>query len=342
MTKRNSVSNISPSYDTNRQVLGEIYPLDAPFNVIIDSSEACNFRCNYCFRYDRDKRNWSYAASCGIMNFELFKKVYDQIGQFPTDVKQISLSNHGEPLCNRDVPRMARYMRDNGYNGRISIHTNGSLLDKDYAVELGKAGLSRIVISIQGMNSEKYKTVCGANVNFGVLCRNIETLYDASRDSEYPIQIDVKIADVALKEGEEEEFYRVFSPMADRVFVENIVPIWKNSSVGSDKGINKFGEEFKEQKCCPLIFHTIVVTPDGDVYPCTQLLNDYCLGNISEITLKECWESKERVQMLENILKLDRPKMCDGCGILQNSIYVKEDMIDDYRCEILERLYKGD
>lgn len=339
MTNSNSVSNISPSYDTNRQVLGKIYPLDTPFNVIIDSSEACNFRCNYCFRYDTDKSNWSYAASCKIMDFGLFKQVYDQIGQFPTDVKQISLSNHGEPLCNRNVPDMVRYMRDNGYKGRISIHTNGSMLDKDYASELGKAGLSRIVISIQGMSSEKYKEVCGANVDFDRLCSNIETLYNASRDAEHRMQIDVKVADVALKEGEEEDFYRLFSPIADRVFVENIVPIWKNTPVGSDKGINKFGEEFKEQKCCPLVFHTIVVTPDGDIYPCTQLLNDYCLGNVRETTLKECWKSKERIQILKDILKLDRPKMCEGCGILQNSIYTKEDMIDSYREEILGRLH---
>ena len=34
---------------------------------------------------------------------------------------------------------------------------------------------------------------------------------------------------MALDEGEEEQFYKRFLPIADRVFVEQIVPIWKEA-----------------------------------------------------------------------------------------------------------------
>lgn len=337
MTEDSSLKNIKPSYDTNRQILGHIYPLNAPFNLIIDTSEACNFRCNYCFRSNPEKKDWSYAALQNLMSFDLFEKVVDQIGDF-SSIKQISLSNHGEPLCNRRVPAMARYLRDQGFAGRISIHTNGSLLDRDYAKELGDSGLSRIVISVQGLDSEKYSNVCDYAIDYDSFIDNIRILFETSRHADIRTEIDIKIADIALDEGEDEEFYKLFSPYADRVFIEHIVPIWKNVGTSDGDTVNKFGQSFLEQKCCPLAFHTIVVSPDGNVYPCTQLLNDHCLGNINEDRLFDLWNSDRRTDMLKKILLLNPPKMCENCFILQNSIYAKEDMIDDYRLEILNRL----
>lgn len=330
-------SKIKPSFDTNRQTLGKIYPLATPFNVILDASEACNFRCSYCFRSSSDKNDWGYARDGKLMERETFLMAFEQVMEFPELVRQISLSNHGEPLVNRDVPWMARYMRGHGYAGRISIHTNASLLDRDYAEELAVAGLSRIVISIQGLTGDKYREVCGAEVDFDRLLRAISTLHH--KRNAYTTEIDVKIADTSLAPGEETEFYSLFEPIADRVFVEKIVPIWKNVDAGGEAIVaNKFGEKFPLQKCCTLIFHTIVVAPNGDVYPCTQLLCPYRLGNIKESSLKHYWEGEERKNLLRNILTLSAPVMCDGCYIRQNSIYSEQDMIDDYREEILARM----
>ncbi|MBE6091610.1 MAG: radical SAM protein [Selenomonas ruminantium] len=329
-------SKIKPSFDTNRQILGKIYPLATPFNVILDASEACNFRCNYCFRSGSDKNGWGYAKDGKLMGRETFLSAFEQVMKFSEPVRQISLSNHGEPLVNRDVPWMVRYMREQGYRGRISIHTNASLLDEEYAEELARAGLSRIVISLQGLTGDKYKEVCGAEVDFDRLLRAISTVRQF-RDA-HITEIDVKIADTSLASGEKAEFYSLFEPIADRVFIEKIVPIWKNIGAGEAVATNKFGAKFPPQKCCTLIFHTIVVTPNGDVYPCTQLLCPYRLGNIRENTLKNYWDGDERRDLLRSILVLDAPAMCGGCYIRQNSIYSEQDMIDDYREEILARL----
>ena len=330
-------SKIKPSFDTNRQTLGKIYPLATPFNVILDASEACNFRCNYCFRSGSDKNGWGYAKDGKLMDRKTFLMAFEQVMEFPEPVRQISLSNHGEPLVNRGVPWMVRYMREQGYKGRISIHTNASLLDEEYAKELAGAGLSRIVISIQGLTRDKYREVCGSEVDFDRLLRAISNLYH-QRDA-HTTEIDVKIADTSLALGEEAEFYSLFEPIADRVFVEKIVPIWKNIDAGGEAiAANKFGKKFPLQECCTLIFHTIVVAPNGDVYPCTQLLCPYRLGNIKERTLKYYWASQERRDLLRSILSLSAPAMCEDCYIRQNSIYSEQDMIDDYRGEILARL----
>lgn len=333
------MGEIRPSFDSNRQVLGEIYPLDTPFNVIIDASEACNFKCSYCFRSDKDKTHWGYAKDNQIMQWDLFVKVVEQLNGFPQEVKQISLSCHGEPLVNRRLPDMVRHIKNNGIQSRVSIHTNASLLDETYVYDLADSNIDRIVVSLQGLSADKYYETCGVKIDYETFYRNLSLLYKIKKDT----QIDIKIANVALQEDEEKKFYEMYQPISDRVFVEQIVPIWKDVKIQdiSDSVQNKYGENFARQQCCPLIFHTIVIAPNGDVYPCTQLLTSHKLGNISEESVVECWNASQRIKLLMEQVELEQEALCKDCYILQNSIYTKEDMIDEYRYEILDRLQNG-
>lgn len=343
-SNRKMNAKIKPSYDEKRQILGKLLPLDTPFTVILDSSEICNFRCHYCFRSDPDKQNWAYAARQDLMSWDIFEKAFDQIMSFPHDVRQISVSHHGEPLMNQSLPMMVRYMREHGYTGRISMHTNGSRLNEKLAQEIGEAGFSRIIISLQGLNAEAYNKTCGYKLDFEGFLHSFEELYAAKQKAKKGTELFVKIARPALEGMDESRFYEMFEPVSDRMFVEEVVPIWKNNNEGEqddtrgDMVISKFGNHFPRQRCCRLIFDTIVVLPNGDIYPCTQLLGPEALGNIREKTLKDVWNGEERKQILKRILQLDSPKMCDGCYIRQNSVYAVEDMIDGYREEILQRI----
>lgn len=204
MTQRNE--KIKPSYDENRQVLGKIYPLSTPFTVILDSSEVCNFRCNYCFRGQDDKSKWGYAVDNKLMDDDIFHIAVEQIKDFPEMVKTISLSNHGEPLCNRNIPDMVRYIKNQGITSKISIHTNAAMLDEEYAKDLADSNIDRIVISLQGLKEAKYREICKAQINFDEFYHNIEVLYENKKNT----QICYKIMDSVLDKGEE-EFYRCFS-----------------------------------------------------------------------------------------------------------------------------------
>lgn len=329
--------NIQPSFDSNRQVLGKILPLDTPFTVIIDSSEACNFQCSYCFRADPNKENWGYAKHQELMQWGTFLKIVEQLKAFPQPIKQISLSHHGEPLCHKRLPEMVKYIKSQGITARISIHTNASLLKGTMLDELAECGIDRVVVSLQGLSSDKYKQVCGFTLNYGELVDSIATFYKKKKKN---TQLCVKIADVALLPEEHEIFYKTFSDKCDRMYVEKIVPIWMNRAQIGQKPVaeNKFGFKFEPQTCCPLIFHTIVVSPNGDVYPCTQLLTPHVLGNIHTSSLLELWNSEKRTALLKEQCHPQQPALCQNCYILQNCIFSKEDMIDSYREEIYNRL----
>ena len=332
--------NIKPSYDTNRVQLAEVLPLGTPFTVILDASEVCNFKCNYCFRSEKDVRAWGYAVENNVMGEEIFHTAVSQIQQFPDEVKQISLSHQGEPLTNRRLPEMVKYIKEKGIKSRVSIHTNGSLLTPQYVEELAESGIDRVIVSLQGLSEEKYQSVCGYQIDYKQFYQNLKYFYKIKKEN---TQLCIKIIDAALNEGEEESFYDMFSPIADRVFIEKVTPIWKEKEYShlekhSNLRFNKYGMGFAAQKVCPLIFHTIVVLPNGDVYPCTQLLQKEKLGNIQEQTLPEMWNGEMRKEMLRNQCRMCIPEICEDCGIRQNTIFTKEDMLDEYREEILSRL----
>lgn len=175
------MGEIKPSFDENRQVLGKILPLDTPFNVILDVSEVCNFKCNYCFRADKDKAHWGYAKDKQVMNWDIFSEAVRQLKEFPQEVKQISLSNHGEPLANRKLPDMVRYIKKQGIKSRVSIHTNASLLDKDYIMNLVDSNIDRVVISLQGLNSQKYYDICSVKIDYEKFYENICFFYQIKK-----------------------------------------------------------------------------------------------------------------------------------------------------------------
>lgn len=331
---------IKPSYNTERIALGEELPLDIPLSVILDVSERCNFRCKYCFRAGIKDENWDFAAANENMTMAVFNLAIKQLAEFPRKIKLVSLSGHGEPLCNPLLADMTQRLKESGVAEKIDIHTNASLLTEANVGDIAKAGFTRIIVSLQGLDSSTYERVCGTAIKWECFYNNLKLLYvNKSND----LKVHIKIADVALDvndySNEEKRFYNLFGAIADSVFIEKIVPIWKNSDV-SDVTKTKFHNSFGNVDYCPLVFYKIMVAPNGEIYPCTSLPPPISLGNIRRITLREAWNNRKRSDFLVEHLHLTRHKHmpCEGCFVPINSITSQMDIIDPYKSAILERL----
>ena len=68
---------------------------------------------------------------------------------------------------------MIKYAKDSGYVDRVDTTTNASLLTKDLSLKIINAGLDRINISIEGMNSKQYLDFSRAKLDFNKLVENI-------------------------------------------------------------------------------------------------------------------------------------------------------------------------
>ena len=327
-------NNIEKSFSKDRHVLGEEVPLTTPYTILIDISDTCNLKCNYCFRSDDRIKAEDYRHNT-LMNWETFTRVIDQICEFPEQIKRIALSHNGEPLCNMLLPQMIKYIKSKGLVGKTDIHTNGLLLNKEYIDKICEAGLDRMVISLQGLDDESYFKTCGVHIDFERFYRNIQYLFKKKKKTE----VHIKIVSEAL--NNENDFYEKFSPYADRVFVEHVVPLWngKEQECG-DFEKNKYGDYFEVQKCCPLLFYVINVLPDGTIYPCSHIRPPFKLNNVFDSSLIKEWNSKKRKDFLKDMLiygRFGNPN-CKGCYIPQNTVMTKEDSIDTYSKEILKRI----
>ena len=330
-----SYSNIIKSYSQDRNVLGKVLPLDTPYTVMVDISDRCNLRCNYCFRADESIVAEDYRKN-RLMEWETFEKVVEQMQQFPNQIKRIALSHHGEPLCNRKLPDMVTYIKKSGLTASTDIHTNALLLDESYIEALCESQIDRIVISLQGLDEENYLKVCGAHIDFDQFYHRLQYLYKTKTTT----QIHIKIVDVAVGD-QKDRFYEMFSPIADRVFIESVVPLWSGAyMMGEETETNKYGDIFKVQLCCPLIFYTINILPDGTIYPCSHIRPPFKLGNVKDTTLLNAWSSAQRKDFLKNMLTDGRFgfETCKDCYVPQNTVMTPGDSIDAYADEICARL----
>lgn len=329
------------SYNDERICLGKQLPLDTPLSIILDVSERCNFKCNYCFRSGQKDESWDYAAQNNLMTMKTFETAVDQLVDFPQKIKVASLSGHGEPLCNPHIAQMVRCLKESGRVERVEMHTNASLLTENNVNEIAKVGFSRVVVSLQGLDAITYARVCGVKINWDYFFHCLSLLY---RNKQKDLTIHIKISEAALNKedyaADEKRFYRLFGEIADSVFIETVTPLWKNIRLDVAETKNKFGQNHGEIHYCPIVFYKLWVAPDGEIYPCTALPPPLHLGNINDLSLMEAWTSAKRIDFLKDHLRFGchGNGFCTDCFVPMNTVTSEKDVIDTYQEDILKRL----
>lgn len=328
---------IQPSFQKERAHLKDVLPLSTPYLLHIDVSEVCNLKCNYCFR-SKGYTDYGFALRNDLMSTETFYNAVDQIAEFPEKIKKISLSGHGEPLCNRRLPEMIAYLKDK-IDTYVEIHTNAVLLDESYAIELIESGIDKIVISLQGLTSDKYKDVCGSTIDLERFLQCIKILYQKSVHTE----IYIKIVDVALETEMEYQFFEMVEGICHKAYIETAIDLWTDPK--SPKKIsaikNKFGEIIPYQESCSTSFYTLFIAPNGEIYPCINPLSPVCFGNVNKTSLIKIWNSESRNNFLKKQLKEGRDyiPVCRNCVITQNTIMSKDqDSLNGYREKVLKKM----
>ena len=162
----------------NRTKLETVIPLEKPFIIFVDPADICNFRCKFCPTGDRNLMQRTPGRNHGVMDWELYKKIIDDLDEFEGKVKVIRLYKDGEPLLNPRFADMVRYAKASGKCDRVDTTTNASLLTHNICDDIIEAGLDRINISIEGVRSKQYKEFSDAVINYDVLVDNIRYLYE--------------------------------------------------------------------------------------------------------------------------------------------------------------------
>ena len=134
--------------------------LTLPRSIYIEPTSRCNEFCQQCPRTllsREDDRDLSFENFCRIVE------------QFPV-LDRVVLHGLGEPLLNKDLPRMVRYLKDRGTY--VLFNSNGTLLNEKRGQALIDAGLDQYRLSMDGASRETYAKVRGVDA-FDKIWRNV-------------------------------------------------------------------------------------------------------------------------------------------------------------------------
>lgn len=115
-------------------------------DIDIEINTSCNRRCSYCPNSIFDR---GLIENEKLMPTNVFLKVVDELAHIGFD-GEISPIHFGEPLLDKRLPDLIRYMRDHLPKARIIIFSNGDLLDKSRYHVLCEAGVSEFRITQHG------------------------------------------------------------------------------------------------------------------------------------------------------------------------------------------------
>jgi radical SAM protein with 4Fe4S-binding SPASM domain len=323
----------------NRTKLEEVIPLDTPFLIFLDPSDLCNFKCKFCPSGDKALLKKVNRRPV-LMDFELYKKIIDDLCAFAKPVKVLRLYKDGEPLLNPKLPDMVRYARERGCALQVDTTTNASLLNPEMNLKLIDAGLDRIHISLNGLSDESYRQFTGRKVHFEKLVENIAHFYEHRKNC----LVCVKIVGDNLTQEEKDRFFDIFGNIADRIFIEHIAPCWptfemKDATPNPTVGI--YGQDIREVLVCPYIFYSLSINSDGKVSLCfLDWARKLIVGDVKKENFKDIWNGRalfeHRIAHLQK--KRKEHPVCGACGQLT---HCSPDDIDAFADVLKRKLIAG-
>jgi radical SAM protein with 4Fe4S-binding SPASM domain len=201
------------------------------------------------------------------------------------------------------------------------------------------AGLTRLVVSLQGTTEKKYKDISDAAIDMTAFVDNLRYFFMHKGKA----KVYVKIIDCAIDGKDDEARFRsLFGDVCDSIAIEHAVPIHGGvdyDGVLKQEGtpVTQFGLPVKDVRVCPQPFFTMQVNPDGKVVPCYSFEYPGIMGDCRVQSLKEVWDSQVwrrfRCAMLKGVSHASG--VCAHCNIIRYRLF-PEDSLEGHE----ERLCK--
>ena len=204
-------------------------PLIDPFGraisyLRISVTDRCDFRCVYCMSEDM-----SFLPKADLLTLEELERL---AGAFiATGTRKIRLTG-GEPLVRRNVMQLIERLGSRIGSGldELTLTTNGSQLGK-YAETLAKAGVKRINVSLDTLDTDKFTAL----TRWGKLGTVLDGLAAAKAAG-----LAVKINAVALKGVNEDEFDRLIAWCGDEGFDLVFIEVMPMGDIGGEMRLDQY------------------------------------------------------------------------------------------------------
>jgi hypothetical protein len=286
-----------------RAEAGETQPF--PLHLDLDITTRCNLSCPICPAGNPAR---SLFPGMGLdLSLSLAERALAEAAAGGLYSLRIGVT--GEPLLRGECPDLIASARAQGILD-LALITNGLLLTEKTARALIRAGLTRLMVSVDAGSAESYRAARPGG-DFALVLKNIRAFLALRQELSGPLPLlRVSFVETRLNEGDKELFIATFAPLADYLSIQKYAPLTRGDDFAPEAFAPKAGATPEPQgpRRCPEPMTRLALHADGALFPCCSDFGRLRpLGRYPEISLKEAFNSPRAAFLRE-------PRAGDGAG----------------------------
>ncbi len=285
-----------------------------PSQIMVDITEVCNLACIHCpHPFFKVSDHYSKA----MLDVNLNKKAVDEVNRYGKNLtKYIRYTSNGEPLVHPKSYEMIQYAVDNS-NTKVTLTTNGTLLNEKKMNKLLDTGINLIDVSIDAFENETYKKVrVGGNLN--ITKKNVLKIIELRNKINSHTKIIVSLVEQKENQNEIENFKKFWSENgADEVLIRELhTHAGTNSYAMNEKKITE-----KDRKPCVYPWERVVLNARGNISFCpTDWFGKSKVIDYRNATIKEIWSGEFYKDLREQHLSCNfSNEFCKKCPDWKNT-----------------------
>lgn len=290
----------------------------APLFVSVEPAAVCQLRCPECPVGRRDNGISTSRNTDRLMSVDLFRKVLEEVKQY---AHTMQFYFQGEPLLNKDLATMIAEAHEAGLYTIVS--TNAQAMTKELAEALVKAGLSRIIVSMDGLTQATYGAYrIGGNIEKAKAALR----YLRKAKEQYGGKTTIELQCLRLKTNEHEwkELKRQYKALGADCLSLKTAQLYDYENghdlMPSDPRYSRYEQgagglyhRKKRSRGCLRVWSGVVVTTTGEVLPCCyDKSHAYSYGNIQDAPIAELFKN-EKAMAFRRAAMSEQPKICQEC-----------------------------
>jgi radical SAM protein with 4Fe4S-binding SPASM domain len=248
------------------------------------------------------------------MSWETYQKIILEAEKY--ECPSLNPQGLNEPLLDQDFESYVKFAKNHGFLD-VMINSNATLLSEERSRKILGSGLTRLRFSLDAATKETYEKI-RVGAKYDSVMKNIKRFIKI-RDQEgfkLPI-VGVNFVKMKINEHEINEFIEKWRDEVDFIALQEFVPPESDSDYSefftSDL---TFQNQVTNSFNCQQPWQRLNIHNNGDVAPCcTTFGSELALGNVSNQSLYEMWNSEE-MNNLRKIHKegryMDNP-WCNKC-----------------------------
>ena len=292
------------------------YAHGLPPIIQVEPTNLCNLKCPLC-----PTGSDSLKRAKGFMSLETFQRILDELGN---ELVSVYLFCFGEPFMNKNLFKMIEACTARKILTITS--TNGHFLQTpDEALRLVDAGLSTLIVAVDGSSQEIYESYRkGGDLEKVKRCVALVEEAKASRGSRYPY---TALRCVVTSQNQEDlpQLERLAAHLGVNMFTYKTLGCLSRSDKyrnyePSDESVRRFeysgsSRVRKGLLQCPFPFRQPIVFWDGTVVGCEYDHDlELAFGKIGERNFAEIWNSPAALKLRRSIRAgYGRPYFCQNC-----------------------------